>query len=39
LLGPRHFGMKGVVDHLKTSPPHVLPRLIWSFFFRECSHR
>jgi len=31
-LGPRRLEMEGVTDHLKQAPPHVLPRLIWSFF-------
>ena len=31
--------MEGVGDCLKEAPPHVLPRPIWSFFFKQCSHR
>jgi len=40
-LGPRRLGMEGVADWPpKTSlSPYVLPRPIWSFFFKECSHR
>ena len=29
----------GVADHLKTSPPHVLPRRISSFYVKPCTHK
>ena len=31
--------MEGVADRLKTSLPILLPRLVWSFFFKECIDR
>ena len=34
-LGSRRIGMEGVTVSLKTSPPHVLPRPIWLFLFKE----
>ena len=37
--GKRRLGTEGVADHLKHPLPHVLPRPIWSFFFKECTHR
>jgi len=39
-LVPRRVVMEGLSDRLKETPPlYVLPRPIWLFVFKECSHR